>query len=100
MRLADADSARIGGEEKRVTHDDHTEEASLAAILGHLTIEPLDEREMPIAAFLLIKTKVNESAEESWVYRNTPGMNLEELLGSLLIQVELLKKTLVESWGD
>lgn len=50
------------------------------------------------AAFLLIRCKLPDGSA-TWSFRTTrPGLSNEELLGQLLIQFDLLKRSLLAEW--
>jgi hypothetical protein len=48
---------------------------------------------------VLIKA-LDENSEPVWAFRTTEQMNLEELLGSLEVQTEALRRKLVRMWAD
>lgn len=68
-------------------------------VLSGFTLHPLEEGSSPLQAFVLIKS-LDVAAEASWSFRTSEQLNLEELLGALIVQVELLKKKLVHQWDD
>lgn len=92
-------------EEKRVTNDAGTDahgdpevaRLSLGDFAGDLTIEPLDEGDRVAWAFVLMKTEAADG-NVSWSFRTTAPPNLEELLGALQVQVDLLRRRLLEEW--
>lgn len=69
----------------------------LADALPGMGIHPLEDGEVPISAFLLIKL-LDEDGDPSWSFRTTEAPNQEELLGALMIQVDLLKASLLSDW--
>jgi hypothetical protein len=62
-------------------------------------IYPLDRDLTFDAAFMLIRT-VDEDGITQWAYRATKPMNLEQLLGALVVQVEILKGKIVAEWDS
>ena len=60
-------------------------------------IHPLGEGEVPVSAFMVVKV-LDEDGSPGWSFRTTEPMNNEEVLGALVIQVELLKRTLLADW--
>lgn len=69
----------------------------LADALPGMGIHPLADGEVPVSAFMVIKM-LDEDGAPSWCFRTTEVMNKEETLGALVIQVELLKNSLVADW--
>jgi hypothetical protein len=78
------------GSSKRVPAED---------VLKGLELHPLDSGWTPIEAFVLIKS-FDEDGEVAWAYRTTHRLNREELLGALMVQVDVLRKELREEWLD
>lgn len=78
------------------TSDDEAR-VDVGSELSQFTIAPLGEEETPIFAFFLIKTRGGDG-DESWSFRTSSAPNLEELLGALQIQVDLLRSKLVAVW--
>ena len=68
-------------------------------VLPGFTLHPLDPGWTPLQAFVLIKS-LDERGESAWSYRTSEPMNLEELLGALTVQAELLRNKLVQQWVD
>ena len=63
-------------------------------------LHPLKDGWTPLEAFVLVKC-LDDDGDHSWSFRTTNPLNLEELLGALTVQVELLRRKLVRSWeGD
>ena len=50
-------------------------------------------------AFVLVKC-MDEDGDSSWSFRTTNPLNLEELLGALTVQVELVKRRLLNGWDE
>jgi hypothetical protein len=67
-------------------------------ILPSLGIHPLPEAWEPVEAFLLIKCRDSNGDDQSWVYRITRTLNREELLGALMVQVDILRRELANDW--
>ena len=68
-------------------------------VLHGFEIHPLDEGWTPLEAFVLVKA-LDEDGDSTWSFRTTNPLNLEELLGALTVQVELLKRRLTTEWLD
>jgi hypothetical protein len=86
---------------KRIVSDESTaneeQRQPVAEVLRGLTLHPLVEGESAEEAFVLIKIK-DAVGDTSWAYRTTRPPNREELFGALTIQVELLRRELLEEW--
>jgi len=78
------------------TNNDGTR-VDVGSELSEMTMVPLGADETPIFAFFLIKTRGGDG-DESWSFRTSSAPNLEELLGALQVQVDLLKSKLVAAW--
>jgi len=70
-----------------------------ADVLPGFEIHALDDGWTPLQAFVLIKS-LDESGDNSWSYRTSEHLNLEELLGALTVQVDLLRRRLVNEWDE
>jgi hypothetical protein len=68
-------------------------------VLPGFSLHPLDDGWTPLQAFVLIKS-LDEDGDTAWSYRTSEALNLEELLGALTVQVELLRNKLVRHWED
>jgi hypothetical protein len=79
-----------------VTTDDRV---PIQDALPGFKIHPLDDGWTPLNAFVLVKA-LDASGTSSWSFRTTERLNLEELLGAMVVQVEILKARLVTEWGD
>jgi hypothetical protein len=71
----------------------------VAAVLSGLEIHPLEPGETALEAFVLIKC-LDADGSPSWSYRATNRLNREELLGALVVQVDLLRHELRHEWDD
>ncbi|MBB4765611.1 hypothetical protein ACFQFC_15465 [Amorphoplanes digitatis] len=67
--------------------------------LPGFALHPLEAGWTPLEAFVLIKC-LDEDGGHSWSFRTTNPLNLEELLGALTVQVEVLRQKLVSQWDD
>ncbi len=65
--------------------------------LSTMQIRPLPTGWSPLEAFVLVKC-IDESGRANWLFRTTSGINDEELLGSMVIQTELIKADILRSW--
>jgi hypothetical protein len=68
-------------------------------VLRGLEIHPLEPGETAVEAFVLIKV-LDAEGDISWSYRTTNRLNREELLGALIVQVDVLRKELRDEWDD
>jgi hypothetical protein len=75
------------------------ERQPLADVLQGLEVHPLERGWTAMEAFILVKC-LDESGDTAWAYRTTHRLNREELLGALVVHVELLKRELVSEWID
>lgn len=67
--------------------------------LAGLEVHPLEDGETAIEALVLVKT-LDAQGETGWSYRTTNGLDREELLGALTVQVAVLTKELRDEWDD
>ena len=77
-----------------VTSDDRI---PIEQVLPGFEIHPLDEGWTPLAGFVLVKS-LDESGETAWSFRTSESLNLEELLGALAVQTDVLRRKLVRAW--
>ena len=68
-------------------------------VLPGFSLHPLSEGWTPLQAFVLVKA-LDEAGEASWSFRTSETFNLEELLGALTVQVEVLRNKLLHQWTD
>jgi hypothetical protein len=62
-----------------------------------MAIHPFEAGEVPLSAFVLVKV-LDSDGSPSWSFRTTEPPNREELLGALTVQVDLLRKSLLDDW--
>jgi hypothetical protein len=72
---------------------------AVAEVLRGLEIHPLESGATALEAFVLIKV-LDAEGDASWCYRTTNRLNREELLGALVVQVDVLRKELRDEWDD
>lgn len=73
----------------------------VADVVTGLTIHPVDEERgyKLDGAFIMLRYVNAEDGGSAWSFRTTrPGLSNAELLGELIVQVELLKQRLVDDW--
>jgi hypothetical protein len=75
------------------------ERAPIGEVLPGFTLHPLDDGWTPLQAFVLVKS-LDEHGETAWSFRTSEQLNLEELLGALIVQVEVLRNKLTRAWED
>ena len=68
-------------------------------VLPGFSLHPLSDGWTPLQAFVLIKS-LDETGEASWAFRTSEQLNLEELLGALTVQVEVLRNKLLHQWTN
>ena len=68
-------------------------------VLPGLEVHPLPEGWTPLEALALVKC-LDAEGESTWAFRTTPGLNKEELLGSLVVHSDLLRRSLIKEWDD
>ncbi|GAA2594299.1 hypothetical protein GCM10010399_26160 [Dactylosporangium fulvum] len=68
-------------------------------VLRGLEVHPLEPGETAVEAFVLIKV-LDSQGDIAWSYRTTNRLSREELLGALIVQVDLLRKELRDEWDD
>jgi len=66
-------------------------------VLRGLEVHPLEPGETAIEAFVLIKV-LDAQGDISWSYRTTNRLNRQELLGALIVQIDVLRKELRDEW--
>ena len=71
----------------------------ITEVLSGLSIHPLEPGETPLEAFVLIKC-LDAEGDPAWSYRTTNRLNREELLGALIVQVDVLRHELRSEWDD
>ena len=71
----------------------------VAEVLVGMALAPLPSDWTPVEALVLIKC-LDEEGSSTWCYRTTAPPNREELLGALVVQMELLRKELLEEWEE
>jgi len=79
-----------------VTSDDRI---PIEQVLPGFEVHPLDEGWTPLAAFVLVKS-LDETGDAAWSFRTSEPLNLEELLGALTVQTEVLRRRLVRLWDN
>lgn len=75
----------------------HTEREPIGSVLNGFGIHPLEKGDTVLEAFILIKI-LDEQGNSSWSFRTTSEPNNEELLGALLVQVDVLRRSLTDAW--
>lgn len=75
------------------------ERVPVEQVLRGLTVHPLDEGATPLEAFVLVKY-LDSDGDSTWSYRTTHRLNREELLGALIVQVDVLREELRREWDD
>jgi hypothetical protein len=76
---------------------DTDEKVSLSSVLEDARIHPLESGDRALDAFLLLKV-VDSEGDVGWCYRTTSPPNRQELLGAMMIQVDILRKELADEW--
>lgn len=68
-------------------------------VLPGFALHPLEDGWTPLQAFVLIKS-LDDEGDVAWSFRTSEVMNLEELLGALIVQAETIKRKLARAWED
>jgi hypothetical protein len=76
-----------------------SERRPIDEVLPGFRLHPLAPAWTPLQVFVVIKS-LDEDGRAAWSYRTSEQMNLEELLGVLTVQVELVRDRIVEEWVD
>ncbi|MCO1580893.1 MULTISPECIES: hypothetical protein [unclassified Crossiella] len=72
---------------------------SVGQVLRGLELFPLPDGWTPIEALAVVKC-LDASGTPTWCTRRTAGINDEELLGTMVLQSELLKRDILSDWED
>ena len=75
------------------------ERKPIEEVLPGYSIHPLPDGWTPVEAFVLVKC-MDETGVSTWSFRTSNPLNLEELLGVLTVQVEVIKDKLAIEWED
>jgi len=75
------------------------EKRPIGDVLSGFALDPLADGWVPLQAFVLIKS-FDEHGDISWAYRTSDPFNLEELLGALTVQCDVLRNKLVLDWEE
>lgn len=75
------------------------ERQPIGEVLPAFKLHPLQEGWTPLQAFVLVKS-LDEEGGTAWSFRTSEPLNLEELLGALVVQVETLKTRLARRWEN
>lgn len=75
------------------------ERSPIEQVLPGMSLHPLEKGWTPLQAFVLVKA-LDDDGDPAWCFRTSEQLNLEELLGALTLQVDLLRRKLVKLWED
>jgi hypothetical protein len=78
---------------------DSEEKKPVENVLAGASIFPFDEDLAFDSAFILARL-IDGDGVVQWSYRSTSPINMEELLGVLTVQVEVLKAKLARQWDE
>ena len=73
--------------------------ALIENVLRGLSIDPLPDSWTPLEVSCMVKC-LGDAGKPEWALRMTHGLNDKELLGALVIQVELLKKDILNDYVE
>lgn len=76
---------------------DEDERIPIGEVLSGLEIHPLEPNDSVVSAFVLVKV-LDADGDVGWSFRTSEAPNKEELLGALDIQLQLLRKELLDAW--
>ena len=72
----------------------------LSAVVGEgFEVPPLPDGWTPLDGILLIKC-LDEEGHSSWAFRETQGLNEEETIGALTVQLDILRERVVDKFRD
>lgn len=66
-------------------------------VLPGIRLHAMEQDQKASFVFCLIRT-VDSEGGFGWAYRTSEAPNREELLGSLMVQVEILRRELAQEW--
>ena len=89
----------VGSRARQAVEVSDDERVPIDEALPGFRLHPLGEGWTPLQAFVLVKC-LDEEGDIAWSFRTSEQMNLEELLGALMVQTETLKRKLVRAWED
>jgi hypothetical protein len=75
------------------------ERVPVEQVLPGFALHVLPDGWTPMEAFVLLKC-LDEGGDSTWSFRTTNPLNLQELLGALEVQVEVLKRKLADCWEN
>lgn len=75
------------------------ERVPVEQVLNGLEVYPLEQGETALEAFVLLKV-LDRDGDVTWSFRTTNRLSREELLGALIVQVDVLRKSLRDECGD
>lgn len=75
------------------------ERVPIAEALPGFKLHPLEDGWTPLHAFVLVKA-LDDDGDSRWTFRTSEKLNLEELLGALTVQVDILRDKLMELWDE
>jgi hypothetical protein len=78
---------------------DSDERVPIDEALPGFKLHPLDHGWTPLHAFVLVKA-LDEDGDSRWTFRTSEQLNLEELLGALTVQVDILRDKLMDAWDE
>ena len=82
-----------------MSNEDGDDRRPIEEVLPGRGIHQLDDGWNAVDACLLIKC-LDDEGQVRWVYRTTAPPNREELLGALVVHVDLLRRELLDEWVD
>ena len=71
----------------------------IAEVVPGVEVHPLPAGWTPLEAIVVVKC-LDETGQPTWCYRTTHRLNREELLGALVVHVDVLRKELRDEWID
>lgn len=80
-------------EEDIVDDQESDERVPVAEALASLEMPPLPTEWTPQAAIIIVKC-LDEDGETTWAHRVTPGLEDEEIIGSLVVRADIARQ-----WG-
>ncbi|SDM96965.1 hypothetical protein [Allokutzneria albata] len=72
---------------------------SIGEVLHGVELFPLPKGWTPVEALTVVKC-MDPNGQMTWCTRRTSGINDEEMLGSMMLQIELLKRDMLADWEN
>jgi hypothetical protein len=68
-------------------------------VLGDVLLKPLPDGWTALEGIVLVKC-LDHEGHPSWAFRQTDGINAEETIGALVIQLDMLKEQVIDLFRE